>query len=117
MTAAIVRAAPLVANPALPVQAYLIVSVLLFGIGVAAVLVRRNAIAVLMGVELMLNAANINFVAFWRYGGAQRMEGLVFAVIVITLAAAEAAIALAIILSVYRRFRTVNVDQVDLMKG
>ncbi len=100
-----------------PIQSYLIVSMLLFAIGLVAVLVRRNAIAVLMGVELMLNAANINFVAFWRYGGAQRMEGQVFAVIVITLAAAEAALALAIILSVYRKFRTVNVDQVDLMKG
>ena len=64
----------------------------------------------------MLNAANINFVAFWRYGG-QNMEGQVFAVIVITLAVAEAAIALAIILNVYRRFRTVNVDHIDLMKG
>ncbi len=100
-----------------PLQGYLIVSMLLFAIGLAAVLVRRNAIAVLMGVELMLNAANLNFVAFWRYGGGQRMEGLVFAVIVITLAVAETALALAIILSIYRRFRTVNVDQVDLMRG
>jgi len=105
-------------TPAIPpLEAYLIVSVLLFAIGLTAVLVRRNAIAVLMGVELMLNAANLNFVAFWRYGGAQRMEGQVFALVIITLAAAEAALALAIILSVYRRFRTVNVDQVDLMKG
>jgi len=100
-----------------PLQGYLIVSMLLFAIGLAAVLVRRNAIAVLMGIELMLNAANLNFVAFWRYGGAARMEGQVFAVIVITLAAAEAAVALAIILSVYRRFKTVNVDQINLMKG
>jgi NADH:ubiquinone oxidoreductase subunit K len=100
-----------------PLQGYLIVSMLLFAIGLAAVLVRRNAIAVLMGIELMLNAANLNFVAFWRYGGAGHMEGQVFAVIVITLAAAEAAVALAIILSVYRRFKTVNVDQINLMKG
>ena len=101
----------------IPIHGYLIVSTLLFAIGVLAVLTRRNAIAVLMGIELMLNAANINFVAFWRYGGAERMEGLVFAVTVIALAAAEAAIALAIILSVYRRFRTVNVDQINLMRG
>ncbi len=100
-----------------PVQGYVIVSALLFAIGLAAVLVRRNAIAVLMGIELMLNAANLNFVAFWRYHGVERMEGQVFAVIVITLAVAEAAVALAIILSVYRRFRTVNVDQINLMKG
>ena len=103
-------------SPEFPITAYLTVSVLLFAIGLAAVLVRRNAIAVLMGVELMLNAANLNFVAFWRYGG-RSMEGQVFAVTIITLAAAEAALALAIILNVYRRFKTVNVDQVDLMKG
>jgi len=100
-----------------PIQGYVIISALLFAIGLTAVLVRRNAIAVLMGIELMLNAANLNFVAFWRYHGAERMEGQVFAVIVITLAVAEAAVALAIILSVYRRFRTVNVDQINLMKG
>jgi NADH-quinone oxidoreductase subunit K len=100
-----------------PIQGYVIISALLFAIGLTAVLVRRNAIALLMGIELMLNAANLNFVAFWRYHGAERMEGQVFAVIVITLAVAEAAVALAIILSVYRRFRTVNVDQINLMKG
>jgi NADH-quinone oxidoreductase subunit K len=105
-------------NPAvIPIHAYLIVSTLLFAIGVLAVLTRRNAIAVLMGIELMLNAANINFVVFWRYGGADKMEGLVFAVTVIALAAAEAAIALAIMLAVYRRFKTVNVDQINLMRG
>jgi NADH:ubiquinone oxidoreductase subunit K len=103
--------------PVIPIHAYLIVSTLLFAIGVLAVLTRRNAIAVLMGIELMLNAANINFVAFWRYGGADTMEGLVFAVTVIALAAAEAAVALAIILTVYRRFKTVNVDQINLMRG
>jgi len=103
--------------PPIPIQPYLLVSGLLFAIGVLAVLTRRNAIAVLMGIELMLNAANINFVAFWRYGGGRQMEGQVFAVMVITMAAAEAAVALAIILNVYRRFKTVNVDQINLMKG
>jgi len=96
---------------------YLIVAALLFAIGAYGALARRNAVAVLMGVELMLNAANINFVAFWRYGGAEKMEGLVFALTVIALAAAEAAVALAIILTVYRRFKTVNVDQINLMRG
>ncbi len=100
-----------------PLQAYLTLSAALFAIGLLGVLIRRNAIAVLLGVELMLNAANINFVAFWRYGSSANMEGQVFAVIVMTLAAAEAAIALAIILNVYRRFKTVNVDQINLMKG
>jgi NADH-quinone oxidoreductase subunit K len=103
--------------PPLPIQPYLVVSVLLFAIGLLAVLTRRNAIAVLMGVELMLNAANINFVAFWRYGGGVDMAGQVFAVLVITVAAAEAVVALAIILSVYRRFKTANLDQINLMKG
>ncbi|MFB3882639.1 MAG: NADH-quinone oxidoreductase subunit NuoK [Armatimonadota bacterium] len=100
-----------------PIQAYLALSALLFAIGLLGVLIRRNAIAVLLGIELMLNAANINFVAFWRYGSPGNIEGQVFAVIVMTLAAAEAAIALAIILNVYRRFKTVNVDQTNLMKG
>jgi NADH-quinone oxidoreductase subunit K len=103
--------------PPIPIQAFLCLSACLLAIGLLGVLVRRNAIAVLLGIELMLNAANINFVTFWRYGGAQHMEGQVFALIVITIAAAEAAIALAIILNVYRRFRTVNVDQINLMKG
>jgi NADH-quinone oxidoreductase subunit K len=103
--------------PPVPIHAYLIVSGALFAIGLLGVLVRRNAIAVLLGIELMLNAANINFVAFWRYGHVSQMEGLVFALIVITVAAAEAAIALAIILNVYRNFKTVNVDQINLMKG
>jgi NADH-quinone oxidoreductase subunit K len=103
--------------PLIPIQSYLVVSVLLFAIGLVGVFTRRNAIAVLLGIELMLNAANINFVAFWRYSGGAQMEGQVFTVVIITVAAAEAAIALAIILNVYRRFRTVNVDQINLMKG
>ena len=102
---------------AMPIQGYLVVSAALFAIGLLGVLTRRNAIAVLLGVELMLNAANINFVAFWRHGGGGRMEGQVFAVMVMTVAAAEAAIALAIMLNVYRRFKTMNVDQIVLMKG
>ncbi|MCJ7750657.1 MAG: NADH-quinone oxidoreductase subunit NuoK [Armatimonadetes bacterium] len=103
--------------PPVPIHAYLVLSGTLFAIGLLGILVRRNAIAVLLGIELMLNAANINFVAFWRYGGGAHIEGLVFALTVITVAAAEAAIALAIILNVYRSFNTVNVDQINLMKG
>jgi NADH-quinone oxidoreductase subunit K len=103
--------------PLIPIHSYLVVSVLLFAIGLVGVFTRRNAIAVLLGIELMLNAANINFVAFWRYSGGAQMEGQVFTLVIITVAAAEAAIALAIILNVYRRFRTVNVDQINLMKG
>jgi len=100
-----------------PLQAYITLSAALFAVGLLGVLIRRNAIAVLLGIELMLNAANINFAAFWRYGATSSMEGQVFVVIVMTLAAAEAAVALAIILNVFRRFKTVNVDQINLMKG
>lgn len=96
---------------------YLIISAILFALGLLAVLSRRNAIAVLLGIELMLNAASLNFVAFWRFSGGREMAGPIFALIIITVAAAEAAIGLAIILSVYRQFQTVNVDDINLMDG
>jgi NADH-quinone oxidoreductase subunit K len=96
---------------------YLIVAALLFAVGAFGVLARRNAVAVLMGVELMLNAANINFVAFWRYIDPARLEGQVFVLIVITVAAAEAAVGLALVLNIYRTFGTVEVDRVNTLKG
>jgi len=101
-----------------PLSWYLIVAAGLFCIGLYGVLSRRNAIAVLMGVELMLNAVNVNLVAFWRHVEAirQTLSGQVFAIIVITVAAAEAAVGLALIISVYRGRRTVDVEDVDLMK-
>jgi NADH:ubiquinone oxidoreductase subunit K len=101
---------------ALSLQHFLVVGALLFALGVYAVLARRNAIAILMGVELMLNAANINFLAFWRFLGVRDLEGQVFVLIVITVAAAEAAVGLAIILNLYRNFRTINVESADTMK-
>ena len=94
---------------------YLILSGLLFSFGIFAILTRRNAIMVLMGVELMLNAANINFVAFSRYVTTS-LDGHVVAIFVIILAAAEAAIALAIILNIYQNFNTVNVDEINQLK-
>jgi NADH-quinone oxidoreductase subunit K len=94
---------------------YLIVSAVLFALGVYGIVTRRNAILVLMGIELVLNAANINFVAFSRFGGVN-FDGQVAAVFVIILAAAEAAIALAIVLNIYHRFHTVNVDDVSNLK-
>jgi NADH-quinone oxidoreductase subunit K len=94
---------------------YLIVSALLFSLGLFGVVTRKNAILVLMGIELILNSANINFVAFARYGG-MRMDGQVIALFVIVLAAAEAAVALAIVLNIYQRFHTVNVDEVNSLK-
>jgi NADH-quinone oxidoreductase subunit K len=101
-----------------PLSWYLIVAAALFCIGLYATLSRRNAIGVLMGVELMLNAVNVNLLAFWRHVEAVRgtLAGQVFALIVITVAAAEAAVGLALIISVYRNRRTVVVDDVDLMK-
>jgi NADH-quinone oxidoreductase subunit K len=94
---------------------YVIVSALLFSLGVFAVLTRRNAIMVLMGIELILNSANINFIAFSRYGGVN-LGGQAVAIFVIILAAAEAAVALAIVLNIYQRFHTVNVDDIDKLK-
>jgi len=84
---------------------------------VACLAVKRNAIGVLMGVELILNAANLNFVAFARYNPAFRVEGQVFALLVIVLAAAEAAVALAIILNFYNNHATVDVDKADDLRG
>jgi NADH-quinone oxidoreductase subunit K len=94
---------------------FLIISGLLFTLGLFAVLTRRNAVMVLMGIELILNAANINFVAFSRYITSS-LDGHIVAVFVIILAAAEAAIALAIILNIYQNFNTVNVDEINKLK-
>lgn len=94
---------------------FLIVSALLFALGIFGIVTRRNAILVLMGVELVLNAANINLIAFSRYG-AIGLDGQVAAIFVIILAAAEAAIALAIVLNIYNRFQTVNVDEISQLK-
>jgi NADH-quinone oxidoreductase subunit K len=94
---------------------YLFVSAILFSLGVFGVMTRRNGIAVLMGVELILNAANINFVAFSRFGG-MNLDGHVFSLLVIVLAAAEAAVALAIIINIYNNMNTVNLDEASALK-
>jgi NADH:ubiquinone oxidoreductase subunit 11 or 4L (chain K) len=99
-----------------PLSWYLILAAALFCIGLFGVLSRKNAIAILLGVELMLNAVNINLVAFWRYLDPASMGGQVFAVIVFAVAAAEVAVGLALIISVYRRRKTVVADEIDLMK-
>ena len=101
-----------------PLPAYLVLSALLFAIGLAGALTRRNAILVLVGIELMLNAANLNFIAFWRYGpNPQALTGVLFVIFSIGIAAAEAAVGLALIISIYRHYQTANVDQIDSMKG
>jgi len=94
---------------------FLIISALLFSMGIFAILTRRNAVMVLMGIELVLNAANINFIAFSRYSTGT-FDGQVISIFVIILAAAEAAIALAIVLNIYQNFNTVNVDEINQLK-
>jgi NADH-quinone oxidoreductase subunit K len=100
-----------------PLSWYLVVAAALFCIGLYGALARRNGVAVLMGVELMLNAVNLNLVAFWRYVAPHDLAGQVFAIFVITVAAAEAAVGLAILLAIYRSRETVNVEEIDEMKG
>jgi NADH-quinone oxidoreductase subunit K len=100
----------------IPLSWYLILAASLFCVGLFGVLSRKNAIAILLGIELMLNAVNINLVAFWRYLDPIQMAGQVFAVIVFAVAGAEVAVGLALIISVYRRRNTVVADDIDLMK-
>src|SRR5437773_1290336 len=101
-----------------PLSAYLLLSALIFSIGLAGALTRRNAIMVLVGIELMLNAANLNFIAFWRYGhNPQALTGMMFVIFSIAVAAAEAAVGLALIISIYRHYKTTDVDKISQMKG
>jgi NADH-quinone oxidoreductase subunit K len=102
---------------AVPLSAVLVLAAALFCIGLFAALSRRNLVGVLMGVELMLNAVNINLIAFWRYLEPGLVSGMTFAIFIITVAAAEAAVGLAMIIAIYRNFRTVNADQADTLKG
>lgn len=101
----------------IPLSWYLTLAAILFCIGLFGALARRNAIAILLGIELMLNAVNINLVAFWRYAADPAlMDGQVFAIIVFAVAAAEVAVGLALVISVYRKRNTIVADELDLMK-
>lgn len=101
-----------------PLNDYLLLAALLFSIGLAGALTRRNAILVLIGIELMLNAANLNLIAFWRYGpNPAALTGVMFTIFSIGVAAAEAAVGLGIILAVYRHAKTTELDRVDQLKG
>jgi len=101
-----------------PLHLYLLVSALLFALGLAGAVIRRNSIIVLIGIELMLNAANLNFIAFWRFGpNPEAVTGVVFALFAIAVAAAEAAVGLALIISIYRHYKTADLERVDSMKG
>lgn len=101
----------------IPLSWYLIVSAALFCIGLYGVMARRNAVAILMAVELMLNAVNINLVAFWRYLRPDTQTGIVWAIFVITVAAAEAAVGLALVISVYRNRDSVVAEELDTLKN
>jgi NADH:ubiquinone oxidoreductase subunit K len=105
------------ADPADTLRAYLLLGALLFVCGAVCMAMKRNAIGVLMGVELVLNGANINFVAFARYNPTFEVEGQIFALFVIVMAAAEAAVALAIVLNFYNNHMTVDVDTAEELKG
>jgi NADH-quinone oxidoreductase subunit K len=100
----------------IPLSWFLILAAIVFCIGLFGVLSRKNAIAILLGIELMLNAVNINLVAFWRFLEPSQMSGQAFAVIVFAVAAAEVAVGLALIISIYNRRKTVVADEIDLMK-
>jgi NADH:ubiquinone oxidoreductase subunit K len=100
----------------IPLSWYLIFAAVLFCIGLYGVLVRKNAIAILMGIELMLNSVNINLIAFWRYRTPDEIAGQAFAIIVFAVAAAEVAVGLALIISIYRRRSTVVADDMNMMK-
>lgn len=101
-----------------PLQICLLISSLLFAIGLAGALTRRNAIIVLMGIELMLNAGNLNFIAFWRFGpNPEALTGILFVIFSIGIAAAEAAVGLALIIALYRHYKTTDLDQINSMKG
>lgn len=100
-----------------PLEWYLVLAAALFCLGLYGALSRRNAVAVLMGVELMLNAVNINLIAFNRYVVPELVTGQLFAIFVIAVAAAEAAVGLALIIAIYRTLDTVNLENADLMKG
>jgi NADH-quinone oxidoreductase subunit K len=99
-------------------QSYLILSALLFTVGLAGALTRRNSILILIGIELMLNAANLNFIAFWRFSAhPENLNGVMFVIFSIGIAAAEAAVGLALIISIYRHFKTTNVENLDSLRG
>jgi len=99
-------------------SAFLVISSALFSLGLLAALSRRHAIFILIGIEMMLAAANINFIAFWRFSPEPTQPtGVMIAIFAIAIAAAEAAVGLAIVIAVYRHFRTTNVDQLNQLKG
>ena len=103
-------------HASIPLEHFIVLSSILFSIGVYGVLARRNAVLILMSVELMLNAVSINMVAFAVYTAPSLFVGIIFAIFVITIAAAEVGLALAVVLRVFRNRGTANVDEIDTLK-
>jgi NADH:ubiquinone oxidoreductase subunit K len=103
-------------NSGIPIQYFLILATIMFFAGVYGFLTRRNLITILMSVELILNSVNINFLAFNRYLYPHKLEGMFFSLFIIAVAASEAAVAISIIINIYRRFTTINVEDVNEMK-
>jgi NADH:ubiquinone oxidoreductase subunit K len=101
----------------IPIQYFLVVSTMMFFIGIYGFLTRKNLITMLMSIELILNSVNINFVVFNRYLYPNQLQGHFFSLIIIAVAAAEAAVAIAIIINIYRNFRSIDVENVDEMKN
>jgi NADH-quinone oxidoreductase subunit K len=101
-----------------PLSHYVLLSALLFSVGFAGAVLRRHAVLVLIGIELMLNAANLNFIAFWRYGPhPEALTGLMFAIFSIAIAAAEVAVGLALVIAIHRHRKTSQVEQFEALKG
>jgi len=103
-------------NTGIPIQFFLVLATIMFFVGVYGFLTRRNLITILMSVELILNSVNINFMAFNRYLFPHKLDGMFFSLFIIAVAASEAAVAIAIIINIYRRFTTINVEDVNEMK-
>src|SRR5512137_2080145 len=103
-------------NQGIPLEFYIIVATVMFFVGIYGFLTRRNLITILMSVELILNSVNINFLTFNRYLFPHKLEGHFFSLFIIAVAASEAAVAIAIIINIYRRFTTINVEDVNVMK-
>jgi NADH:ubiquinone oxidoreductase subunit K len=103
-------------NTGIPLQFFLVLATIMFFVGIYGFLTRRNLITILMSVEIILNSVNINFMAFNRYLFPNKLDGMFFSLFIIAVAAAEAAVAIAIIINIYRRFTTINVEDVNEMK-
>ena len=116
VSAALLAQAPVSADT-VGLTHYLVVSALVFGLGILVILTRRNAIAVLMGLELLLNAGGLNFVAFSKFASPDRVDGQIVTLFVIVIAAAEASLALAITLNIFNNLSTIEIDEASSLKG